>query len=117
MLKCCPVCQKSFDDIAKNGKMGCATCYTFFKNEILPIIEKIHGKTKHIGLVPLSADNDIKAKHEIQSLEKQLKDAIATQNFETAVVLRDKISDLKNKTDNKIIIDSNDDNSTPKSSR
>ena len=51
-LSRCEKCGCCFDDIIKSGKVGCADCYEKFYNNLLPSIQRIHGKAKHAGKVP-----------------------------------------------------------------
>lgn len=92
----CEYCGSTFNDIVKNGKVGCAHCYTKFKDKLEPSITKIHGKTSHVGKnvsYTEVADEEPK-KDEITSLKEDLKTAIKEQRFEDAAVLRDKIKEL-----------------------
>ncbi len=96
----CEKCGSSFDDIVKSGKVGCADCYKKFYSELMPSIQRIHGKVKHSGSVPEIVAHPITpkektAQEKITELEEELAKAIEEQNFEKAAVLRDKIKDLK----------------------
>lgn len=92
----CHTCGKSFEEIAEDGKMGCADCYAVFYDKLLPSLRKLHGKTSHIGKQPLKSaqnrENDMLA-----ALKMQLEKAVAEQNFELAVKIRDKINSLSMK--------------------
>ncbi|MCM1115902.1 MAG: UvrB/UvrC motif-containing protein [Clostridium sp.] len=95
----CSTCGSSFDDIVKSGHIGCSECYDKFSDKLEPSIKRIHGKTHHIGkFVSYSEDNTAeKAAPEISEMERlkqQLKDAIKEQRFEDAAVLRDKINEM-----------------------
>ena len=48
----CKGCGSSFDDIARSGKVGCAECYHTFYHRLIPLIQRIHGNTKHRGKIP-----------------------------------------------------------------
>ena len=91
----CKLCGSSFEDIAKSGKVGCAQCYEEFFEELLPSIQRIHGRTAHTGKLARSAGTEIKLKNEISKLHFELEHAIKTQEFEKAAELRDKIRDLE----------------------
>lgn len=95
----CGVCGSSFSDIVKGGHAGCSECYSKFEDKLEPSINKIHGKTKHIGKFISYTENKEKIKEETKTneldfLKEQLKDAIKEQRFEDAAVLRDKIKDM-----------------------
>ena len=100
----CPGCGASFEDITRSGKIGCAQCYHTFRGQLLPIIQRIHGTAQHKGKVPGSSalrvtdtNNKIVAVEETPLEEKKrlLKQAIETQDFERAAVLRDEIKELE----------------------
>lgn len=91
----CPSCNNTFSKIAKSGKMGCPDCYKTFYDALLPSLQKLHGKVKHVGKVPSCADERAKTAYRLRQLREQLKTAIDEENFETAASLRDEIRDLE----------------------
>ncbi|MDR0914985.1 MAG: UvrB/UvrC motif-containing protein [Oscillospiraceae bacterium] len=107
----CEFCGCTFNDIKKSGNIGCAECYSTFADELLPMLQSIHGNTEHKGRRPLPtsgkstiADENSAAKTEdsntkaaqLNRLKKDLAAAIDAQEFEQAAVLRDKINELNN---------------------
>lgn len=93
--KRCRRCGSSFSEIAQSGKLGCPDCYTEFYDELLPSLRKMHGKTRHVGKVPHSADDSVKSSYKITDLKKQLDSAIESENYEKAAALRDEIHALE----------------------
>lgn len=99
----CEKCGCSFDDIVKTGMVGCADCYDKFFDKLLPSIQRIHGRTRHVCSVPVTVTETTAsaqskpetAEDRIAALEVEMKKAIEAQNFEQAAVLRDKIKELK----------------------
>ncbi len=91
----CPSCGTSFSEIARRGVVGCPRCYDTFYEELLPSIRKIHGNTQHNGKFPSSAGKELARVNELESMQEQLNEAIARQEFEKAAQLRDKINELK----------------------
>lgn len=100
----CEKCGCCFDDIIKSGKVGCADCYSKFYQKLLPSIQRIHGKAKHAGKIPLrhetvntesQAVKEKTTEEKIEELDSQMQKAISEQNFEQAAVLRDEIKKLK----------------------
>ena len=91
----CECCQSTFADIARSGKAGCAQCYETFREQLLPSIQRIHGKTKHVGRVPQAASRRAQEDAEIEQARRELAKAIEEENFEAAVVLRDKIRTME----------------------
>lgn len=98
--KRCPSCGSSFEDIAKSGKVGCAKCYEVFYEELLPSIQRIHGRTCHTGKLARSAGTEVRLKNEISTLQKELQQAIKTQEFEKAAEIRDRIRELEKSSGN-----------------
>lgn len=97
--KRCQCCGSSFEDIAKSGKVGCANCYDVFYEELLPSIQRIHGRTSHIGKLAHSAGTKVKVRNELAKLRAELQKAIKEQEFEKAAEIRDRIKELeKNNT-------------------
>ena len=94
--KRCQNCGSSFEDIAKTGKVGCAQCYEEFYEELLPSIQRIHGRTSHTGKLAHSAGTQARIKSEITRCRSELDQAIRDQEFERAAELRDRIRELEN---------------------
>ena len=89
----CPFCNKSFEEIAEDGKMGCAECYAVFYDRLLPSLNKIHGKTAYMGSKP--QNGSVKTKTlTLQELKLALNEAVERQDFELAATLRDKINEI-----------------------
>lgn len=93
--KRCSFCGSSFEDIAQSGRVGCAHCYEVFEEELLPSLQRIHGRTSHTGKLAKSAGRAVKLQSEIEALRKELENAIKTQEFEKAASIRDKIRELQ----------------------
>lgn len=99
----CPNCGITFAQISKGGRVGCAKCYDFFYDRLLPSIKRIHGNTLHTGKrlrkPQLHSGENSSEKteipNEISRLSQQLQAAVKNQEFEQAAQLRDKINELK----------------------
>lgn len=91
----CHCCGASFSDIAQSGRMGCSNCYTVFSEQLFPSLQRLHGKTKHIGKIPLNAPSEIRIKSRLEQLKGDLKRAVSEENFEQAAKLRDEIRQLE----------------------
>ncbi|MGN1316032.1 MAG: UvrB/UvrC motif-containing protein [Acutalibacteraceae bacterium] len=85
----CPFCNKSFEEIAKDGKMGCAECYSAFYDKLLPSLQRIHGKSTHMGKKPTHTKTGGDG---LMILKEQLEKAVREQDFESAVRIRDEIN-------------------------
>ena len=95
----CPVCGATSADIAKSGYAGCPACYQTFSAMFAPYIAKLHGHVTHRGRIPLAAqkpeDPAETRRHQMEQLKKELDEAIQSEQFEQAAVLRDRINALK----------------------
>lgn len=98
--KRCQCCGSSFEDIAKSGKVGCANCYDVFYEELLPSIQRIHGRTSHTGKLARSAGTKVRIKNELTQCRYELEQAIKAQEFEKAAELRDRIRELEKNINN-----------------
>ncbi len=96
----CESCGLEFDEFTRLGRFGCGGCYRAFRPRIESIMRKIHGASLHRGMNPMSAlgssgTSDALPVQEEARLQQELKKAIATEDFERAAELRDKIRLLK----------------------
>jgi protein arginine kinase activator len=91
----CPLCGATERSIISTGKVGCAQCYETFSDMLAPYIKRIHGNPVHCGKVPASAGPEIRRRREIESLRHELDAAVKIEDFEKAVILRDKIKELE----------------------
>lgn len=98
--KRCDCCGASFSDIAQSGRVGCSECYTTFKNELLPSLNRLHGKAIHIGNVPSKEEKEQTSYEKIKLLKEKLAEAIKAEEFENAAKLRDEIRSLEGEDKN-----------------
>jgi protein arginine kinase activator len=94
MLKCSS-CGLSYDDFKKKGRLGCDLCYVTFRQQLLPLLKKIHSATRHTGKMPLHVDRKVSTRVKIKELQVRLKRAIQMEEFEEAAWLRDEIKKLE----------------------
>lgn len=91
----CESCGSTLQDILQSGQVGCSDCYSRFYQELLPSLQRLHGKTEHAGKLPEAAKAEVQREHAIAALRIQLGKAVAEQDFETAAQLRDQILALE----------------------
>lgn len=111
-VKKCPVCGMTQEQISREGKLGCSECYITFIDEMRPLLRKIHGNCLHHGSIPqeegarpVSLPNDSEktgkvtetTQSELETLQRQMKDAIAREDFEQAAAIRDQIKTIHEK--------------------
>ncbi|MBQ1966102.1 MAG: UvrB/UvrC motif-containing protein [Clostridia bacterium] len=91
----CPTCGISLKEVSHSGMMGCADCYDTFRDYLRKLLPRISGNKVHTGKVPHASESE--QVDDVASLKAKLAEAIKTENFEQATVLRDKIRELEAK--------------------
>lgn len=92
----CPNCGISFKEFRSGGRLGCSHDYTVFENELLPLLENIHGETEHCGKVPKRAPDSSQRQYRLIKLRGELRSAIEAERYEDAARLRDEILSIEN---------------------
>ncbi len=91
----CPRCGMSYQDFSQTGKIGCAACYATFRQQLEPILRRIHGSSVHRGKIPHRSGGTLELKQNISLLQQQLKACVEQEEYEKAAELRDKIRAMK----------------------
>ena len=91
----CSVCNTSFEEYKKTGKLGCSKCYSTFEKQLKPILEGIYGYSEHIGKFPKNKCKDTEVIRTVEQLKEQLNIAIQEEEYEQAAKLRDEILQLE----------------------
>ena len=91
----CPGCGSTFADIAGSGLLGCEECYTTFYRQLMPTLNRIHGRSPHVGKIPQSSAPRLSPTSRVEQLKKRLDRAVAAENFELAATLRDEIRSIE----------------------
>ena len=87
----CPVCGISFYEFRNQGRFGCPHDYVCFADELEPLLVNIHGETEHIGKCPQHSADDSAKQTELIRLRREMKEAVAEEDYERASALRDEI--------------------------
>lgn len=93
------ICGTTFPQIRKSGFVGCPECYKTFEKELSTIIKKTHGALNHVGRKPEAGKGETETADKadtVETLKEQLSKAIEKEDFEQAVILRDKIKEKEN---------------------
>lgn len=95
----CPTCGETVTDIRENGRFGCPDCYRTFRDrlDLRPFIGRGYRGKRLTGRTPEAkeAKKEEDPKARVASLRKQLKKAVAEENYEEAARLRDTIRGLE----------------------
>lgn len=97
-LAACPHCGTTFEEFKEIGRLGCSGCYEAFASHLDPLLRRIHGSNRHHGKKPSGQASQTSAAQQARSLESlkaQLQEAIRTENFEQAALLRDRIRETE----------------------
>lgn len=101
-VKRCGKCGNSFNDIVKEGKLGCADCYRTFYDKLQPMLQRLHGRVMYNGKTAASSgvasktDNAVaEKKARISALRTLISEAVEKEDYEQAAKLRDQIKELE----------------------
>ena len=86
----CPACGMKFVEFRNTGRLGCPNDYQEFRDDLIPLLENIHGETKHVGKAPRRSQSP-QAVSELVQLRSKLKQAVSKEDYEEAARLRDQI--------------------------
>ena len=92
----CERCGTSLSQFTKSGKLGCPNCYQAFREQLTPMLQQIHGRVQHAGRKPLDDEAAQRRRAVYDRLSRQLEQAVAMEDFETAAILRDQLRQLSN---------------------
>ena len=95
----CSGCGTTWDKIRHDGRAGCATCYLEFREQLSGVMARVQRGENHTGKTPRTIE---KRRHRLQHLRKRrdnqlavlqerLQRAVASEKYEEAARLRDKI--------------------------
>jgi protein arginine kinase activator len=91
----CPECGVTGEDLQKRGLVGCGHDYEVFGEDLLPLIERLHGKTRHVGKAP-SVGHELAAREERKKdLKGRLDAAVRDERYEEAARYRDELKDVE----------------------
>jgi protein arginine kinase activator len=93
----CPACGLRFVEFRNGGRLGCPHDYDAFREDLVPLLESVHGDTKHAGKAPRTRTRPRAASthHELAALRKKLNLAVQGEKYEEAAAIRDRIKFLE----------------------
>jgi len=96
--KACDMCGITFFEFRNQGRLGCPHDYVHFAKELEPLIANIHGATEHTGrrpsrspAAPAGETEGTEELTRVIGLRREMKDAIACEDYEKAKEDRDAI--------------------------
>ena len=90
----CDNCGFPFESYRKSFFLGCSNCYKVFHKYLNADIRKVHGNVQHTGRVPRRFHKFVELKRNLDTLKRDLQEAVKAENFERAAELRDLIRSL-----------------------
>lgn len=97
--KACPKCGATFAAIRREGKVSCPHCYEFFREELAPTVQSLHGRATHNGRAPAGLRFEREKKTKLDTLRRELRAAVEDEQYEKAAQLRDQIRSLEKEGD------------------
>lgn len=92
----CPECGMTFIEFRSQGLLGCPRDYEVFGEALGSVIERAQeGKTHHTGKEPGQVGEVNALERERQNLQRELRDAVESEDYERAARLRDRLAELQ----------------------
>ena len=99
-FKSCPDCGMTIADYKKATLLGCPQCYETFSDELEGVIKRVqNNKVEHLGRCPTQLGEATERELLIRNLLRELNDAVKSEAYERAAVIRDKLKSLHDKQD------------------
>ena len=95
--RACPVCGTTYADFERTGLLGCPSCYDVFKEELIPYIERIQGKTVHVGKV-VTDEREQDVTRRLSHLQKELEKAVNERRYADAGRIYSQIDSITKKS-------------------
>lgn len=86
----CPICGGNYEQFRERGRLGCPHDYLAFERNLVPLIARTHGATRHVGKLPARGGG---GPGRLQLLAR-LRSAVAREDYETAARLRDELRSM-----------------------
>ncbi|HET7040631.1 MAG TPA: UvrB/UvrC motif-containing protein [Gemmatimonadales bacterium] len=87
----CPRCGAGLSDFRDVGRLGCPECWSTFAGPLTELVRRLHGATRHTGERYHAPGAPVPAgpSPETERLREELREAVASEDFERAARLRD----------------------------
>ncbi len=95
----CSECGITYAEFKKKARLGCAHDYEVFRNELMRLMERVHGSTTHTGKTPKTADANVRKENELLRLKRDLEGLVKNEDYEKAAEIRDRIRSLETELD------------------
>ncbi len=97
----CPECGMNYQEFRVKGRFGCIGCYDVFDEGLVPLLERVHGASQHVGPHPASVGEGHRStaslEQELLDLRRRLSRSVRNENYEEAATLRDRIQEVESR--------------------
>ncbi|MFO7769637.1 MAG: UvrB/UvrC motif-containing protein [bacterium] len=91
----CPACDGSFQAFRETGRLGCPECYGAFEEELKTLMRRLHGTVEHLGRMYEAPQRGVEEETDPVLIRRALDRAVASEEFERAARLRDRLHRLE----------------------
>jgi len=91
----CGNCNLTYDEFKQSGKLGCSVCYHDFREQLAPLLRRLHGNSEHVGKIPHQVRGRLDKIKKIKQLRKKLQEVVIMEEYEKAAKIRDEIVKLE----------------------
>ena len=95
----CGVCGTTLADLKESGLVGCSKCYEIFADYLETLLQKGPEPVEHLGKIPHRGPETDTLRHEMLRLQRMLRELVATERFEEAAGVRDRLTELGQRLD------------------
>ncbi len=93
--KTCPACKATWEQIKESGRLGCPACWKTFAKQIQREFLQGEYAKRHVGAAP-GVEKISNTADQRTILERDLKEAIAREDYRRAAALKRQLDDLDN---------------------
>ena len=95
-LAACTFCGSTARDFRAVGRLGCPHCYDAMEPSLRELLRRLHGSSRHVGRMYSAASAYLIEKADsVHDLRDRLQRAVASEQFELAAELRDRLRVLE----------------------
>jgi len=103
----CPGCGLQLQQFKSNGRLGCPRCYETFRDELVPLLQRVHESASHRGRLPGQTpvtgptpptDEDSIERQTMAQIRLRLDEAVREEHYEEAARLRDELRRAEHKS-------------------
>ena len=91
----CTNCNLTYDEFKQSGKLGCSVCYHDFREQLTPLLRRLHGNSEHVGKIPRQSKGKLNKITKTKQLKKELQELVFKEEYEKAARIRDEILKLE----------------------